>query len=300
MQKGIVMNIQKYSVHDGPGIRTTVFFNGCPLSCLWCHNPESQSLMPDLIFLKNRCTGCGVCMSKCVNNAITIENGYPVTDRNKCLKCGKCALFCPHGAREICGEEMSVTEVMKEILKDSIFYEESNGGVTFSGGECFMQHDFLKELLVKCREKGIHTAVDTSGYVSENIIKDLAEYIDLFLYDLKAVDNEIHRDFTGVSNEVIIRNLKMLSEMGKDIFIRIPVIPGFNEYDENWNRTVEILKTVKVIKVSLLPYNNFAESKYNRIEKKYQMSENTVPSDERMERIKNIFDTAGIKAEIGG
>ena len=214
--KAIIFDIQRGSYVDGPGIRTTVFFKGCNLKCKWCHNPESQSCKKQMLFYKDKCSGCGKCKTVC---QYSLKN---------CDFCGKCALFCPNEAREICGKEYTIEEVFAEIIKDKDFYLSSGGGVTFSGGECMLQIDFLREILQKCKENGIHTAVDTAGSVPWEYFERILPYTDLYLYDVKCISEELHKDGTGAANTLILKNLKKLSKTEKEIIVRAPVIPEFN------------------------------------------------------------------------
>ena len=276
MLTATIFDIQRNSYVDGPGIRTTVFFKGCNLRCAWCHNPESQSPKPQMMFYKNKCTGCGKCREKCPN---ALE---------KCELCGKCTVYCPHDAREICGKEYTVDEVMREIVKDKAFYETSGGGVTFSGGECMLQMDFLEAILKECKRNGIHTAVDTAGHVSFVCFERILPHTDLFLYDIKCYDSEKHKKYTGTSNELILSNLKRLLQSGKAIWIRIPIIPDVNDNEEE-------LLTIKAFlssygcpeKVELLPYHDMGEHKYAALGKMAQTF--SVPSEEKMTELKKIF-----------
>ena len=276
MRKAVIFDIERSSYVDGPGIRTTVFFKGCNLRCAWCHNPESQSAKPQMMFFKNKCTGCGKCKEKCPNSLET------------CSLCGRCTLYCPHDARDICGKEYTVDEVMREILKDKVFYENSGGGVTFSGGECMLQIDFLEEILKACKENGIHTAVDTAGHVPFACFERILTYTDLYLYDIKCYDSEKHKEFTGVSNELILSNLKRLLESGKNVWIRIPIIPTVNDTEEELQRIKEYLSSCGIPeKVELLPYHAMGEHKYAAIGKEIQIF--FTPSEEKMKHLKNIF-----------
>ena len=218
--KATIFNIERNSYFDGPGIRTTVFFKGCNLRCAWCHNPESQSPKPQMMFFKNKCTGCGKCKEKCPNNL------------ELCELCGKCTLYCPHDAREICGKEYTVDEVMRDILKDKAFYDNSGGGVTFSGGESMLQIDFLEELLKACKQNGIHTAIDTAGHVPYESFESVLPYTDLFLFDVKCYDSDKHKKYTGASNEQILSNLEKLLKTGISVWVRIPIIPTVNDTEE--------------------------------------------------------------------
>ena len=250
MMTATIFDIERSSFVDGPGIRTTVFFKGCNLRCVWCHNPESQSAKPELAFFESRCTHCGKCKEKCPN-ALT-----------SCTLCGACATYCPTDARKIYGKEMNVDEVMEEILRDRAFYENSGGGVTFSGGECMLQIDFLEEILKQCKEQGIHTAVDTAGHVPYEYFERILPYTDLFLYDVKAFDSAVHQQYTGVGNERILENLQTLLALGAPIWVRIPTIPTVNA-------SVEEMKKIKAFldangaprKVELLPYHAMGEGK---------------------------------------
>ncbi len=250
--KAIIFDIQRNSFVDGPGIRTTVFFKGCNLKCRWCHNPESQSPKRQMMVYKNKCIGCGKCAEVCPNKL------------KSCDFCGRCEIYCPEDARKICGREYSADEVLCEIEKDRAFYDNSGGGATFSGGECMLQLDFLCEILKKCKENGIHTAVDTAGNVPWESFERILPYTDLFLYDVKAVSGELHRNGTGVSNELILENLKKLSRCA-DIIVRIPVIGGYNDNREEMKKAAEFLHGLGIKKVELLPYHAMGENKYDAI-----------------------------------
>lgn len=263
--KGTIFDIERNSFVDGPGIRTTVFFKGCNLSCAWCHNPESQSLKKEILFYQNKCIGCGRC------------EGLTVNDES---------FLCFHDAKEICGKEYSVDEVFGEIVKDKAFYENSGGGVTFSGGECMLQIDFLCKILKKCKENGIDTAVDTAGHVSWEYFEKILPYTDLFLYDIKCFDAEKHKQYTGVSNELILENLKKLLESGAKIWIRIPIIPGVNDTEEELQKIREFLDLCGTPeKVELLPYHAMGEHKYEALGRKKCTFK--VPTKEKIEILKN-------------
>ena len=250
--KAIIFDIQRNSFVDGPGIRTTVFFKGCNLKCRWCHNPESQSPKRQMMVYKNKCIGCGKCAEVCPNKL------------KSCDFCGRCEIYCPVDARKVCGREYSVDEVLCEIEKDRAFYDNSGGGATFSGGECMLQLDFLCEILKKCKENGIHTAVDTAGNVPWESFERILPYTDLFLYDVKAVSGELHKSGTGVSNKLILENLKKLSQCA-DIIVRIPVIGGYNDNREEMKKAAEFLHGLGIKKVELLPYHAMGENKYDAI-----------------------------------
>lgn len=272
MTTAMIFDIQRGSYVDGPGIRTTVFFKGCNLKCKWCHNPESQSPYRQILFYKDKCTGCGKCKQVCSYHF------------EKCDFCGKCTLLCSHDAREICGKEYTVEETLVEILKDKEFFRASNGGVTFSGGECMLQTDFLYEILKKCRENSIHTAVDTAGNVPWEYFEKILPYTNMFLYDVKAFTEDLHKQGTGVSNKLILENLLRLS--GKcDIIIRIPVIGGFNDDKAELRKIAGFLKKIKCIKKEPLPYHSMGEHKYDALSMEYENY--SVPD---MKEIKKIFE----------
>lgn len=274
--KATIFDIERNSYVDGPGIRTTVFFKGCNLRCSWCHNPESQNALPQMMFYKNKCTGCGKCKEKCPNHL------------ESCELCGKCTIYCPHDAREICGKEYTVDEVMREILKDKAFYDHSGGGVTFSGGECMLQIDFLEAILKECKNNGVHTAVDTAGHVPFECFEQIIPYTDLFLYDVKCYDGDKHRQYTGASNELILSNLGRLLKMGIAIWVRIPIIPTVNDSEEEMlNIKKLIISSGSPEKIELLPYHAMGEHKYAAIGKQVQTF--SVPSKEKISQLKRVF-----------
>jgi pyruvate formate lyase activating enzyme len=294
--KGIVFDIKKFSIHDGPGIRTTVFFKGCPLSCWWCHNPESQAPEPELVFQKSRCIRCGTCLEVCAQGAISWDGDVVSTNREKCVLCGACVEACYAEARTIVGQEMTVAQVMAEIERDIAFYDESGGGVTFSGGEPLSQRDFLSALLQACKEKEIHTAVDTCGFATWETCDSVREHVDLFLYDLKLMDDAKHRKFTGVSNELILRNLQMLSTREHNITLRVPIIPGINDDDKNIRQTGAFATALPHLnRVDILPYHHAGAEKCNRLHKVYGLPETRPPSDERMAKIAQIMRGFGLQ-----
>lgn len=265
---GIIFNIKKFAIHDGPGIRTTIFLKGCPLRCWWCHNPEGLRLEPQ---------------------KITIEN------KNEKEK------LASWETQEIIGREMSVNEIMEEIKKDIIFYEESNGGVTFSGGEPLMQLEFLYSLLHECKKQHIHTALDTSGYSSLEDLKKINNFIDLYLYDLKIMEDQNHIKYTGVSNKQIIKNLKYLSQNGKQTLIRIPIIPEITDTAINITQLGEFISSLNNVKrVNLLPYHRIGKNKYDKLKMEYKMKDIQSPTNEKMEEIKNDFENFGFQVKIGG
>jgi pyruvate formate lyase activating enzyme len=301
LKTGIVFDIQKFSIHDGPGIRTTVFFKGCPLNCWWCHNPESQALGLEMMSQPRRCIRCGVCANVCGNGAIVLNGDSPSTDKEKCTLCGTCVESCYAEARQIVGREMTVAQVMAQIKQDIAFYDESGGGVTFSGGEPLSQPDFLIALLRKCKEQDIHTAVDTCGYTTWATLDSAREYVDLFLYDLKLMDSTKHREFTGMPNELILNNLQLLSKRGHKVILRVPIIPGINDGAKNIRQTGAFATALRgLVQIDILPYHHTARDKYDRLKKVYGLSEIRPPSEERMAKIAQILRGFGLQVNTGG
>jgi pyruvate formate lyase activating enzyme len=295
---GIVFDIKKFSIHDGPGIRTTLFLKGCPLSCIWCHNPESQSPKAEIHYFENRCILCGDCAETCENGAIQFTEGIRLWDADVCQFCGDCVEICPTEAIQLVGEEKSIDEIMQEIEKDVIYFDQSGGGVTFSGGEPLNQIDFLLALLQKSKEHKIHTAVDTSGFASWASFQKILPYTDLFLYDLKLMDDDAHKKYTGVSNQVILRNLSQLAGTQAKIQVRIPLIPQINDGEENLKATIAFLRRHQIQDVALLPYHHIASDKYHRMGQNYELEKLKTPSAERMEEIASFFE--GFHLKIGG
>lgn len=267
--KATIFDIQHSSFVDGPGIRTTVFFKGCNLRCKWCHNPESQSFKKEILFFKNKCTGCGRCRE------LTVDDEK---------------FICFNDAKEICGKEYTTDDVLKEILKDKTFYDTSGGGVTFSGGECMLQIDFLLEILKKCKENGIHTAVDTAGHIPWESFEKILPYTDLFLYDIKSMDTHIHEKFTGVGNELILENLAKLLKAKADVWARVPVISSVNDSMENAQAMKKFFEENGYPKkVELLPYHAMGEHKYDALGKSVEKF--VVPDKEKIEQLKEIVAT---------
>lgn len=297
---GTVFNIQKYSIHDGPGIRTTVFLKGCPLTCLWCHNPESIAPQTEIIYWENKCIGCKDCVNTCPYGAMQVVDYKVEKENSKCRRCKVCIDVCPTGAIEQAGKKMTEADVMREVEKDRVFYEESGGGITFSGGECLLQPDFLESLLITCKAKGLHTALDTSGYASWKTITRLKDKVDLFLYDIKLMEEERHRKYTGVSNRLILENLRKLSEGSNKIWIRVPVIPGINDDEENIQALGAFIATVQIKDVFLLPYHSIAAAKYARLGKTYQLADAKSPSNKQMDEISRKLKEFGLHVQIGG
>lgn len=271
---GTIYNIQRFSLHDGPGIRTTVFLKGCPLRCQWCHNPESQSTVPQLSLFAERCIGCGRCMSLC--DAHVLENNQHVIRYDACRGCGKCATACPAAALEIFGREATAQEIVEEAARDLPFYQTSGGGLTISGGEPTMQPDFAAEILTLAKARQIHTAMESCGHTAFSVLEKLLPHLDMILYDVKQMDSQLHKNYTGQDNELILSNLRRLC--GKDqtveVVVRTPVIPGFNDQKENFAALRDFLLTLERIpRVEVLPYNPLAGSKYPRLGMTYTPGE---------------------------
>ncbi|HVP22084.1 MAG TPA: glycyl-radical enzyme activating protein [Anaerolineaceae bacterium] len=301
MQTGIVFDIMHFSTRDGPGIRTTVFLKGCPLHCTWCHNPESQAIKPELMLRPNLCIACETCISICPEGAISRIGDMFVTDRLKCTLCGTCVAACTSEARQIAGREMTVEQVLAEIAKDTAFFDESGGGVTFSGGEALLQRDFLLALLKACKEKGIHTALDTSGFATWPVIDSVRAYVDLFLYDLKSLDDKIHRENTGVSNELILSNLRRLSELGHAIVLRMPLIPGINDSEQAIQAAGELAAGLPhLLGLEILPYHKAGVEKYRRLDREYELAGLIPPAGEQVEWIAKVLREHHLIVNVGG
>lgn len=297
--KGIVFNIMRFSLHDGPGTRTTVFLKGCPLSCWWCHNPESQSARPELMYAADRCVRCGECVQACKHGALTFRDG-PVRDPDLCVQCGACASECLAEARRYVGDWMSVEDVVRKVRRDIVFFDQSGGGVTFSGGEPLMQPDFLEAALKALKAEGIHTAVDTCGFAKPETLRRITPLADLVLFDLKLVDAERHRQATGVRNDVILANLSVLVKAGKPLIVRIPVIPGVNDDDANVRESMDLLARVGVRRVDLLAYHQAGTDKYERVGSKYRLGNLKPPAAKTMKELSDRFSRAGFAVRIGG
>jgi len=274
--KATIFDIQRASYVDGPGIRTTVFFKGCNLHCAWCHNPESQASDVQMLFYSDKCTGCGRCREKCPNATLS------------CTLCGRCTLFCPNEAREICGRQYTVDEALSIVMKDRTFYANSGGGVTFSGGECMLQIDFLETILRACHENGIHTAVDTAGCVRYEYFERILSVTDLFLYDVKCIDDALHQRYVGVSNELILSNLKRLLHAGANVWVRIPVIGGVNDNEDEMKRIRDFLDGCPTpLRIELLPYHAMGEHKYAALGK--EVTRFSVPDEGQMATLRAVF-----------
>jgi pyruvate formate lyase activating enzyme len=298
--EGKVLRIERFAIHDGPGIRTTVFLKGCPLRCAWCHSPESQQLQPEFMPRPERCVRCLACNESCPQHAVrpAAEGGAVAPDA--CDTCGACAEACPTGARELVGRTMSVEAVMAEIERDRIFYDESDGGVTFSGGEPLMQPGFLGEMVATCRASGIHTAVDTCGHADTTALLDVARDADLFLFDLKLMDEERHQAYTGASNVRILHNLERLASVHGNVLVRFPLIPGVNDDDRNVREIGAFLASLKLTRIDVLPYHRAGLAKYERLQRPYPLAGTQPPSTDQVEHVVRLLEGCGLIVRPGG
>lgn len=299
LPKGLVFNVMRFSIHDGPGIRTTVFLKGCPLRCAWCHNPEGQLQEPELLHFEERCIRCGDCLSACPNGALQMDHCV-VRNAALCRRCGGCVGACSASAHQLAGRWMSVSEVLAEVLKDEVFFDESGGGITVSGGEPLMQASFVEALLAAFQNRGIRTAMDTCGYASTDVMRRVLENVDLFLYDLKLMDSDRHRRFTGVGNDLILENLKMLAEHGSAVIVRIPVIPGVNDDGGNIEALSEFLRPLGLREIDLLAYHRIGSDKYRRLRVSYGMERVDPPTAGHMQAIATRLSRDGFSVRIGG
>ena len=298
--EGTVFDIQRFSIHDGPGIRTIVFLKGCPLSCLWCCNPESQKLAPVVMFQQSQCISCGKCLRACKVGAISLDTPGLI-DRQKCVGCGECASVCPTGALVLKGDKMTVEQVVQILKKDATIYRKSGGGITLSGGEPMVQWEFATELLKACKSQGWHTAIETTGYGSEQAVESVFPFIDLALLDIKSMNSQTHKNVTGVTNELIHKNAVRIAQLTKTV-IRVPTIPTINAFDEEFLRIAEFAKTLQgVDTVHVLPYHTLGENKYNLLGKEYSMGYEIKPlPPEEAAKFQQIVQNQGLRCVVGG
>lgn len=293
MKKGRIFEIKRFAVHDGDGIRTTVFFKGCPLRCVWCHNPEGLLAEAQLAFFEHKCVGCGSCIDVCPVSAHLLRDGKHYFDRILCIACGKCEDVCIGEALKVYGKEYGIDELMDILIEDRDFYDATGGGVTLSGGECLCQVDFCEELLKLLKKQGINTAVDTCGAVSKKALDRVIPFTDTFLYDIKAFDEDVHIKCTGASNSKVIDNIMYLDSLGKSIEIRIPYVPEYNS--SQIKKIYEFLRILKNIRsVKILPYHNYADSKYLALGMKNTLP-NRIPNEAELDMVRNIFDSLNNK-----
>ncbi len=295
-----ITDIQRFSVHDGPGIRTMVFFKGCPLRCKWCQNPETQNYYPEMMVNKELCIGCLKCAEICEKGAIVFENGDLLYDRRKCGKCGKCDEICGAGARKKIGRMETLEHVVEVISKDKVFYQNTKGGLTVSGGEPTVHAEFVAGLLEEAKKRGIHTAMETCGYCNEEGFLHAIKNCDLLLFDVKHTDPKVHEEYTGVSNEVILNNLRSAADLKKNIIIRIPLIPGVNSGDDNLKVTAEIAKECHAKEIHLLPFHQMGQEKWEGLDKEYFCEDMELPSEKLVAKAEGILKYSGLPVNVGG
>lgn len=301
---GLVSDFQRFSIHDGPGIRTIVFLKGCPLHCAWCANPETVSSRPEIMLIPNNCIGCGTCLKECPQNSIRgLSGGEKLVDREICIlpECGKCQRICNANAINISGRYLTVLEVMDVLESDREFYERTGGGVTFSGGEPFTQHEFLRELARTAKARNLHTAVETCGFVTWAAIRSVLAFIDLVLYDIKHMDPERHVQGTGVRNDLILKNLMRISSGGKPVRVRLPLIPGYNDSVENLRATASFISGLSNLEgLDILPYHRMGEPKWGQLNRSYALHGVPPHTKEQLDKLVAIAQEYGIEVTLGG
>jgi len=298
---GTIFNVQRYSVHDGPGIRTTAFLKGCPLACSWCHNPEGVDPSPEILVLAGRCVGCLSCVEACPEPPVERADGKPWTNRAVCRVCGRCVAACARGARKLVGREVTVEKLAHELERDRPFYEESGGGITLSGGEPLMQAEFALAVLELCRKRGLHTALDTSGAAPADVAVRAAALSDLVLFDLKQLDPDVHRSAVGAELEPILTNLRAIDETGTEIWIRFPLIPDATDSEENLEALADTaLSLTNTRRVHILPFHRTAADKYARLERPWRYDAVPDASEERTARAVEYLLNRGLDARLGG
>lgn len=291
--EAIITDIQRFSVHDGPGIRTVVFVKGCPLKCAWCQNPETQSAFPELMVDSRLCIGCGSCILACEHDAVA-------GSRKNCIGCGKCTEKCYAKSRKLVGKKRTVVEIFEKVIRDEIFFKNSGGGLTISGGEATLYKDFCCALFERFKERGLSTALETTGYCRFDVLESIAHYCDLFLYDIKTMDPEIHKLYTGVGNQIILENIKRLKEIGADVIIRYPFIPGVNDTEKNIRAVGELARSIGVRQIHLLPFHQFGASKWDELDKNYGFLNHEIPLEEDLERARVLLADYISYVNIGG
>ena len=304
---GFVFNVQRYSIHDGPGIRTLVFLKGCPLRCKWCDNPESQKFTPEIMFFEKKCIACGTCIENCKNNAIDAKPGVPPSERivrELCDVCGSCVEHCPAKALQMVGRKMTSDEVLTEVLKDIRFYEKSDGGVTLSGGEALAQPDFTTDILRMSHQRNIHTVIETSGYAEWSVLERVIQYTDLLLFDIKHMDSEIHRTLTGVPNKGILENLAKAVKL-TSVIVRIPLIPTYNDSEANALAVCGFCENIEVKEINLLPFHQLGRDKYQRLNIRYDLKDlrPVTPQPDKKDSTslwRELLTTRGFTVKVGG
>jgi pyruvate formate lyase activating enzyme len=295
MTSGMIFDIKRYAINDGPGIRTAVFMKGCPLDCWWCHNPEGQSYEPQLMFRSNRCKSSRACLAVCPVGAISWNNG-PKTNWQLCNHCGKCADACYSGAYEMVGREVSVEQLMAEIERDVPFYDQSGGGVTFTGGEPLFQMDFLREALQACKSKKIHTTVDTSGFANWRRLETIVPFVDLFLYDIKLMDTRKHFQYTAVPNKQILGNIEKLASKNKCLIVRLPLIPGINDDEDNLKQFGSFLSSMDHLEgVEVMPYHTIGMAKFQALGREYRLANTPSPTLEQITHVEELLSSYGLQ-----
>ncbi len=298
--KGIVFDIQRFSVHDGPGIRTLVFLKGCPLRCPWCSNPESQRREQEIMFIARNCIGCKKCLNVCPSGAIDFDLPSRIRPE-KCTLCGKCIEVCYAGALNTAGQEKTVETVLNELKKDNVYYRRSGGGITLSGGEPLAQADFAGQLLAGCKANGWHTTIETTGFTTEKVLKRVLPLVDLVLLDIKHMDDQKHKKYVGKSNKTVHRNARVIAGSGVQMIVRVPVIPGFNDDLINIRSTANFAHSLGTVnELHLLPYHRLGQGKYDYLGRQYPLEGITPPSRGNMERLKLLVESCGLRCSIGG
>ena len=299
--KGIVFDIQRFAVHDGPGIRTLVFFKGCPLRCQWCANPESINPNPELAFIKSLCNSCGKCRVACPREAVSIDtNGRPSIDRKLCDNCGQCLEVCFPRALILYGQEQSAAEVFAEVEQDMIFYSSSQGGMTLSGGEPLSQPSFASSIFTLCHRRGIHTAIETSGFAPSNVFREILALADHILFDLKCMDTKVHEQICGRTNSLILENARILANSGKPFNFRVPLVPGLNDTQENLTALGLFLKGLSLpsCEVELLPYHRLGTTKYDYLDREYGLREIIPQTSTEIQSTKTFLEKFGVHCVI--